>query len=195
MIPGVQLFAILLFIICISLSTACKPEPALDCKMVSEVTQSRFDSLQQPIFIPEKNILKNEVTRLFLLRDSVRALTLRFQNDTCLEKLDVILSYQLDYYKKWTTDLQPYLPEKKWQQLSTRSEKNSFLKMLPALFSAGKKCLLLKKLNIKQEAIHELESFYLLLQKDNKPHLDENLREDARLALKDFLAFLLSHRQ
>lgn len=186
---------ICLIAITIVFFAACKQDPVLECEETITRASLRFDSLHHPAFIPEKEVLKNEVTLLFMLRDSVQKIQTQNKADSCLIRLELLLEEQMAYYKAWTNDITPYLPAKKWEQLSTIKDKNAFLQLLPAMYEAGKKRLQTEKVNIREDAIRELEAFYLFLQKENHAPFERKDVENARLAVKDFLAFLISHKQ
>ena len=107
----------------------------------------------------------------------------------------VQINDQLAFYKSWTTSLDPYLPEIYWDQLSTSAQKNAFLEMLPTVYTAGKESLQIAKITVESVQIRELESFFLFLNKNRDKDIDNEKLEQAKIAIKDFLAFIQSNKQ
>lgn len=174
---------------------ACSFEADFDCRGLMQINQVRFTKLTDPVFIPTKADLKKEVTYLFLLQDSMQQVQIEIESKPCIDSLNLQINRQLDYYTIWTTSLDPYLPENYWDKLSTTGQKNAFLEKLPALYHAGKGSLQIKKVAIVEKQVKGLETFFLFLERETNKDLDQKKVQAAKIAIKDFLAFLISHKQ
>ena len=174
---------------------ACTFDADFDCRGLMQKNKSRFIQLTDPVFIPTKVDLKKEVTYLFLLQDSIQQVSAKIDSKPCKDSLYLQINNQLYFYTTWTSSLDPYLPENYWDKLSTTGQKNAFLDKLPALYHAGKGSLQIKKVAIVEKQVKGLETFFLFLERETNKDLDQKKVQAAKIAIKDFLAFLISHKQ
>ena len=146
------------------------------------------DSLKSVFFIPSQENLDNHQSHLEDFLSDIQSARKHRGHDTRFDSLQLVAVEASQKYGRWYFDLEKYRVDNflKMEMDSTLFRER--LLQVPVFLENGKTVLQVENLsNIDQHIVHQLNTYNFLIK---PPHSLE--KEKARLAIKNFIAFLRS---
>lgn len=165
-------------------------DPSVPYESLEADWRSYEDSLQAVFFIPSQANLDNHQSYLESFLSDIQSAKRHRGHDSRFDSLQLVAIEASQKYGRWYFDLEKYRVD---NFLKPEMDSTLFFKRLsqvPAFLENGKTVLQTENLsNIDQHIIHQANT-YQFLKGDSTTIGQAN--EDARLAIKDFIAFLRS---
>jgi hypothetical protein len=189
-----KLFKYKVLFICLVTSTSCTEDLSDLCYERFDQAKTFEDSINTPLFVPSASHLKLRLEKNLMDAEFLTALQTREVEKSCLDSFLIWNNSQLKSIKSWTFSLENFTLDKQLKELDSGESQKEILAFIPEFFTSWKRTLQLQKLELEQDDIKRFEQFFKQLDSLKKNGLPNELIIESKIATKDFLAFLWSHK-
>lgn len=163
-----------------------------ELNVLSEKLEAHRDSVRNSLFIPSKENLRSELTFYHGLLSKAEKISGNGKDSLRVDSVQMILRNQIKKTTGWVTGLENYDLQK---IITEQFSKELFLEkklinQIPLFYRKGKAVLKKEELSDLSIAIEKQTEIYWFLK--TELHLSKD--EDALLAVKDFIGYLVSIR-